>query len=68
VNSLSGLGGQLLKGIHFSQDMQAYVALAFTGGLAGAYLGARRFDQSVIRILLAVVLMVASYKLLFTNA
>jgi uncharacterized membrane protein YfcA len=68
VNSLAGLAGQLLKGIEFSQDMIAYVAIAFTGGLLGAYFGARRFPQTVLKNLLAVVLMFAAYKLLFTSA
>jgi uncharacterized membrane protein YfcA len=68
VNSLSGLGGQLTKGIHFSPDMYAYVAIAFTGGICGAYFGSLKFNQSILKYLLAVVLMVASYKLLFTHA
>jgi uncharacterized membrane protein YfcA len=68
VNSLSGLGGQLIKGIHFSPDMIAYVAIAFAGGLAGAYFGALRFRQDVLKYMLAFVLMMASYKLLFTHA
>jgi uncharacterized membrane protein YfcA len=68
VNSFSGLAGQLVKGIRFSPDMLTYVAIAFLGGLAGAYLGARKFNQASIRTLLAIVLIVAAYKLLFTNA
>lgn len=67
VNSLSGLSGQLVKGINFSSDMAAYVVIAFTGGLLGAYLGARRFNQTAIKFLLSGVLMVAAYKLLFTT-
>lgn len=68
VNSLSGLGGQFTKGIHFSPDMVAYVAIAFAGGLGGAYFGALRFRQDVLKYMLAFVLMMASYKLLFTHA
>jgi uncharacterized protein len=68
VNSLSGLAGQFTKGVHFSQDMYAYVVIAFTGGICGAYFGSVRFNQSVLKYLLAVVLMVAAYKLLFTHA
>ena len=41
VNSLSGLSGQLVKGISFSSDMAAYVIIAFIGGLLGAYFGAQ---------------------------
>ena len=68
VNSLSGLAGQLTKGIHFSGDMYAYVGIAFAGGIGGAYFGSMRFNQSILRYLLALVLMVAAYKLLFTHA
>jgi uncharacterized membrane protein YfcA len=68
VNSLSGLFGQLTKGIHFSPDMYAYVTVAFAGGLCGAFFGALRFKQVVLKNLLALVLLLAAYKLLFTNA
>jgi len=68
VNSLSGLAGQLTKGIHFSQDMYAYVAIAFAGGFCGAFYGSLRFNQSILKYMLAIVLMVASYKLLCTGA
>jgi uncharacterized membrane protein YfcA len=68
VNSLSGLAGQLSRGIHFSAGMYGYVIVAFTGGLCGAYLGAIRFQQTILKNLLAVVLMMAAYKLLFSHA
>lgn len=68
VNSLSGLAGQLRKGIHFSPDMYAYVAVAFAGGICGAYFGSLKLNQTILKYLLAIVLMVAAYKLLFTSA
>lgn len=68
VNSLSGLGGQLTKGIHFSTDMYAYVAIAFVAGLCGAYFGSLKFKQTILKNTLALVLMLAAYKLLFTHA
>lgn len=68
VNSFAGLMGQLRKGVVFTPDMVTYVAIAFTGGLAGAYLGAIRFNQNVLKYSLAIVLVVASYKLIFTAA
>ena len=64
VNSLSGLAGQFTKGIHFSADMYAYVAVAFAGGLCGAYFGALRFKQTILKNVLAVVLLIAAIKLL----
>lgn len=68
VNSLSGLAGQLLKGVYFSSDMYLYVVIAFAGGLCGAYFGSIKFRQDILRYLLAIVLAVAAFKLLFTKA
>jgi uncharacterized protein len=67
VNSIAGLAGQLTKGIHFSTDMVAYVIIAFVGGLAGAWFGSLKFNQNILKYILATVLMFASYKLLFTS-
>lgn len=68
VNSLAGFIAQLLKGIKFTPDMYAYVLIAFAGGLCGAYFGSLKFRHSVLQYLLALVLIIASYKLLFTSA
>lgn len=68
VNSLSGLAGQLQKGIDFNPDMYAYVGVAFVGGLCGAYFGSLKLNQNFLKYLLAFVLIIASYKLLFTSA
>ena len=68
VNSMSGLAGQLTKGIQFTTDMYTYVIIAFVGGLCGAYFGALKFRQVILKNVLATVLVLAAYKLLFTNA
>lgn len=68
VNSIAGLAGQLTKGIGFTADMYTYVAIAFVGGLCGAYFGALKFPQTVLKNVLACVLALAAYKLLFTSA
>ena len=68
VNSLSGLAGQLTKGIHFSPNMYAYVGVAFAGGICGAYYGSLKFPHNILKYMLAIVLVVAAYKLLFTGA
>ncbi len=68
VNSLSGLAGQFTKGIHFGPEMYAYVVIAFAGGVCGAYYGSLRFKQFILKYLLSAVLIVAAYKLLFTQA
>jgi uncharacterized membrane protein YfcA len=66
VNSLSGLAGQITKGIDFQSGMMAYVGVAFVGGSLGAWFGAKRFDHNILKYLLAVVLLTASAKLLLT--
>ncbi len=66
VNSMAGLAGQLTRGITFSQDMVLYVCLAFAGGLVGAWMGALRFRQEMLRNVLALVLLVAAVKLILT--
>jgi uncharacterized membrane protein YfcA len=68
VNSLSGLAGQMTKGIDFSPNMYAYVGVAFVGGFCGAYYGSLKFQHNILKYMLAIVLMVAAYKLLFTGA
>ena|SRR5450432_2158178 len=68
VNSISGLLGQLKKGIKFSPDMVTYVAIAFVAGILGAYFGSLKFKQTILKNVLAVVLLLAAYKLLFTKA
>lgn len=68
VNSLAGLGGMLTQGISFNSNMILYIAVAFTGGLLGAYFGSKKFNQEAIKYVLATVLLVAAYKLLFTTA
>jgi uncharacterized protein len=67
VNSLSGLSGQLTKGIHFTAEMYGYIFLALTGGLLGAWAGARKFPQPILKNILATALLVAAGKLLFTH-
>lgn len=68
VNSLAGLAGQVTKGIQFTPEMVTYVAIAFVGGLCGAYFGALKFRQTILKNVLATVLLLAVYKLLFTTA
>ena len=65
VNSVAGLGGQLTKGFEFNGHMVAYVGVAFLGGICGAYFGALKFPQTVLKNILACVLALAAYKLIF---
>ena len=66
VNSIAGLAGLYTKGIHFNPEMGMMVAIAFAGGSAGAWLGAVKFDNLLLRRILAVVLVIAAFKLFYT--
>jgi uncharacterized membrane protein YfcA len=66
VNSLSGLAGQLSNGLELQSGMMSYVGVAFCGGTIGGWLGAGKFNQQILKYLLAIVLLVASLKLLLT--
>ena len=66
VNSSSGLAGQLSNGLTLQSGMMSYVAVAFCGGTIGGWLGAGKFNQQILKYLLAIVLLVASLKLLLT--
>jgi uncharacterized membrane protein YfcA len=46
--------------------MLVFVGIAFAGGNLGAWFGAIKFNQQVLKYLLAIVLLVASIKLLLT--
>lgn len=66
VNSASGLAGQFQHGIELTGEMYLYVGIAIVAGCCGAYLGALKFNQSMLKNILAGVLLLASAKLLFT--
>jgi uncharacterized protein len=64
VNSLAGLVGGLVAGRPLPAPGIAVVAAAAVGGAAGAWLGAFRLPVRAIRLLIAAVLAVASWRLL----
>lgn len=66
VNSAAGLLGQSLSKIHFSDHIFLILLFTVLGGWLGSYLGAKKFQSQWIKNILAVVLMIASYKLLTT--
>lgn len=63
TNSLAGLAGRLLAGGSIPPVGVALVAVAAVGGAVGAHLGANRLPVPALRLLMAVVLLVASAKL-----
>jgi len=67
VNSLSGLFGQMNKGgIHLTDNLQYAVLATIVGGLLGSYCGSQKFNVPTLKYVLATVLTVASFKLMFT--
>ena len=67
VNSLAGLAGQLLHNnqLDFGNNMGVLVAIGIAGSVTGSYLGAEKFNISVVKYLLSVVLLIASYHLIW---
>ncbi len=65
-NSIAGLLGNIGSTRKFPTFALVLVAAAAIGGSIGSYFGSRRFDPAAIKRLLAVVLVIAGTKLIFT--
>ena len=66
VNSVAGLLGNLSATRDFPTPALFLMAAAGVGGAAGSYLGSSRISPMVIKRLLAIVLLIAGAKLIFT--
>ena len=64
VNSIAGLIGLLSKGVIIDSAVYGWLAIALLGGLLGAYYGRNKFSNIILLRLLAIVLVIASIKLL----
>lgn len=67
VNSISGLVGFVSSGRPIPGEAWWLAIAAVIGGTAGSYLGSRRFAVRTISVLLATVLVIAAYKLIFSR-
>lgn len=65
VNSASGLVGQLTSGVTILSQSFILVFVALVGGFFGSYYGSKKFDNKLLRYMLAFVLIIASVKLFF---
>ena len=65
VNSAAGLVGQFTSGVTIVLQSFVLVAVALVGGFFGGYYGSKKFDNKLLRYLLAFVLIIASAKLFF---
>jgi uncharacterized protein len=66
VNSLAGLAGNPRSLAHVSSHLPIWALAAAAGGLVGSELGARRINLPMFRRLLALVLVVAGVKLIWS--
>jgi hypothetical protein len=64
VNSASGLIGQFSSGVRLEYESFILVAIALVGGFFGAFFGSKKMNNQNLRYLLAIVLVIASVKLL----
>lgn len=64
VNSLAGLGGRLAAIPHLPVAVVPWAVAAVAGGFLGSWIGSRRLGAQKLRRVLAVVLVVASVKLI----
>ena len=65
VNSAAGLIGQMSSGVEISSQSFILVAIALVGGFFGSYYGSKKFNNNILRYMLAFVLIIASIKLFF---
>jgi uncharacterized membrane protein YfcA len=66
VNSIAGFSGLFTKGFEFKTEMGLMIVLALIGGIAGSYFGANKFKSEFLNKILAIVLIIASIKLIIT--
>lgn len=66
VNSISGLAGNYAQAAQLSSSVIFWIIAAVSGGIIGSTLGSRYFNTLTLRRVLAVVLVFAGIKLIFT--
>lgn len=67
VNSLAGILGQNLVGMQLNVDVVLWVGIVMVGGFVGAFFGASKWNKKILERVLAFVLVIAVYKLIFTG-
>jgi uncharacterized membrane protein YfcA len=66
VNSIAGIAGLMTKGATLPAELPYWTVAVIAGGLIGSELGAKRLASPTLRKLLAVVLVIAGLKMVFT--
>jgi len=66
VNSVSGLAGQInADKLIVADNLGLMIVIVLIGALAGGYLGSKKFNVQILKNILAIVLLIATYKLFF---
>ncbi|HBS85775.1 MAG: hypothetical protein A2W91_13265 [Bacteroidetes bacterium GWF2_38_335] len=65
LNSASGLGGLIVNGIDIHSSLYLFIFAGMIGALAGSYEGSFKFNTVQLRSVLAIVLILACFKLFF---
>ena len=66
VNSAAGMFGQISSGVQIDTQSFILVGVAVVGGFLGAYYGSKKFNNKLLRYMLAFVLVIACIKLILT--
>jgi uncharacterized protein len=66
LNSISGLIAYHIKGFEVNHQMIELIIIAFIGGSLGTYFGVRQFNIKSLKVILAFVLLIATFKLIFS--
>ena len=66
LNSVAGLTGNLASIQHLPRELPIFAAAVFVGALLGSWLGVSRLPRHRLLQALAIVLVIAAFKLLFT--
>ncbi|MGC8750981.1 sulfite exporter TauE/SafE family protein [Hydrotalea sp.] len=64
LNSISGMVGQLKTGFPLSTQIISIIVIVLAGGWLGAYIGSKKLNEKGMKYMLAIVLIMASIKLL----
>lgn len=63
VNSISGFIALVSKGVVIDPQIYLWLLIALLGGFAGAYFASKKFSNTILKPILALVLVIASIKL-----
>ncbi len=64
LNSISGMVSLITKGVTIAPSIYVWVAVTVIGGIIGSYYGSKKFENTLLKKILGVVLLIASVKLL----